>query len=258
MKIRLVSMCPASGLAAALSILLVVLLAANVSAVPRGTRIGVHGGPGVPSLQGGTNEVSEGYTSRLGPYFGIGADVPLGRGFSVCAEINYSSQGGKRNGRQPIAPDPLLPLPPDMTVFASFDNEAILDYIEIPVLARVRWGRAIRMFADAGPYVGFLVKAKTVTKGTSLLYDESGSALPYPEQDFGADTNIKSDINSTNFGVGGGLGFEMSYGPGDVVIDAHFSYGLTNIQKDTAVNGENNTGQLAFTLGYSYPLGGRP
>lgn len=49
----------------------------------------------------------------------------------------------------------------------------------------------------------------------------------------------------------------MPYGPGDVILDAHFSYGLTNIQKDVALNGENNTGSLAFTLGYSYPLGGR-
>jgi hypothetical protein len=248
----------AGGAAAALAVLFGLFFASGGAALARPITIGVHGGPNIPDLQGGTNEVSEGYISRLGPFFGVFAEVPLRSGFSLCGEINYSSQGGKRNGRQPIAPDPSLPLPPDMKLYASFDNEAILDYLEIPVMARVRWGSAIRLFADAGPFVGFLVRAKTVTKGSSLMYDESGDALPYPEQDFGAETDIKQDINSTNAGFAGGLGLELPYGPGDVVIEARFTYGLTNIQKDTAVNGENNTGSFAFALGYSYPFGAQP
>jgi opacity protein-like surface antigen len=244
--------------AAALAVLFCLLLAAGAAALARPVTIGVHGGPNIPDLQGGTNEVSEGYSSRLAPYFGVSAEVQLRSGLSLHGEINYSSQGGTRNGMQPIAPDPSLPLPPGAKIYASFDNEAILDYLEIPIMARLRWGTGIRLFADAGPYVGFLVHAKTVTKGSSLMYDESGAALPYPEQDFGAETDIKRDINSTNAGLAGGLGLEVPYGPGDVVIEARFSYGLRNIQKDTAVNGENNTGSLAFALGYTYPFGPRP
>ena len=105
----------------------------------------------------------------------------------------------------------------------------------------------------------------SVTKGSSLLFvDGSGTPLllppdyqPLPEQDFGADTDIKEEINSRNAGIAGGIGIEMPYGPGDIVFDAHFSYGLKNIQRDTELNGENNTGSLAFTIGYAYPLSGR-
>jgi hypothetical protein len=246
----------AASASAALTVFVVAFLATSVSALQHPLTIGIHGGPNVPSLQGGTNEVSQGYTSRLGPYFGVSAEYPLGGVLSLCAELNYSSQGAQRNGMQPIPADPSLPLPPGTSVYASFDNEAILDYLEIPVLARVRWGSAIRFFADAGPYIGFLVRAKTVTEGTSLLYDESGAPLPYPEGDFGAETDITSDINSTNYGIGGGIGIEMPYGAGNIVFDTHFAYGLANIQKDAALNGENNTGSLAFTLGYTYPFGG--
>jgi hypothetical protein len=243
--------------AAALAIIMSILLAGGGAASAGELWLGFHGGPSVPNLQGGTNEVSRGYTSRLGPCFGFFADYLLRPNLFLCAQINYSSEGGKRNGMQPITPDPSLPVPPGMTVYASFNNEAVLDYLEIPIMAKLQWGQTIRLFVDAGPYVGFLVRAKTVTEGASLLYDNSGAALPYPAQDFGADTDIKQDINSTNYGIAGGLGVEMPYGPGNIVLDAHFSYGLRNIQKDTELNGENNTGALVFTIGYGWPWSGR-
>jgi len=248
----------ASRAARMLAVLAVLLLTGAGSAFASQLWIGIHGGPSVPNLSGGTNEISEGYTSRYGPYFGIFADYGLRPYLSIRGEINYSSEGGKRNGMQPISPDPSLPVPPGMTVYANFKNEAIIDYLEIPILAKLDWGHTIRFFIDAGPYIGFLVRAKEVTEGSSLLYqDKAGTALPYPAQSFDAETNIKSDINSTNIGAAGGLGVEMPYGPGDLVFDAHFSYGFTNIQKDTELNGKNNTGSLAFTVGYSYPFGGK-
>ncbi|MGD1049070.1 MAG: porin family protein [Candidatus Krumholzibacteriaceae bacterium] len=240
--------------APALAVMLVVLLAGGGAAFANQLWIGFHGGPSVPNLSGGTNEISEGYTSRYGPYFGIFGDYMMSPFFSVRGEINYSSEGGKRNGMQPIPTNPALP---PGTYYASFNNEAIIDYLEIPVLAKLDWGQTIRFFVDAGPYLGFLVRAKTVTEGTSSLYQsKTGPALPYPKQTFDAETNIRQDINSTNFGAAGGLGVEMPYGPGNLVFDAHFAYGFTNIQK-YEVDGENNTGSLAFTVGYSYPFGGK-
>jgi hypothetical protein len=240
------------------------VFAPSVGALANPTRIGLHGGLSIPSIQGGTNEVSEGYTSRLGPYFGLFTDFEVRPGFSVRGEINYASQGGQRNGMQPITPDPSLGLPPDMLLYAAFDNETILDYIEIPIMAKLTWGETLRFWIDGGPYVGFLVRAKTVTSGSSMLYvDASGTPLtmppdnqPLPPVDFSGETDIKQDVNSTNAGIAGGLGLEFTYGPGDIVFEAHFSVGLTNIQKDVELNGENRTGALAVIVGYAYPLGG--
>ena len=255
-----------------LTVLLIILLAAGGATFARQTRIGIHGGLGIPSIEGGTNEVSRGYTSRWGPYFGLFADYEVRPHLSLRGELNYSSQGGKRNGMQPIPGDKLTELaqqgiPPELlpeTLYADFDNEAILDYLEIPLMAGLTWGRTMRLRIDAGPYIGFLVRAKTVTSGSSFFYtDRSGTrftpgGMPIDKQSFESDTPIKQDINSTNAGIAGAIGLETPFGPGDIVVDAHFSYGLTNIQKDTKLNGENNTGSLAFTIGYSYPLhGGR-
>jgi hypothetical protein len=240
-------------------LLLVMLVTMGEPSFAGATKIGFHIGPSVPNLQGGTNEVSQGYTSRYALYFGFFADRDVRPHVSLRGELNYSSQGGKRNGMQPVTPDPSLPVPPDMKLYAAFDNQAIIDYLEIPLLAELSWGRTMRFFVNAGPYIGFLVRAKTVTRGSSALYvDAAGTPLlvppdyePLPPVDFGADTDIKQDINSTNAGIAGGVGLGTPFGPGDIIIDARFAYGLRNIQRDTELNGKNNTGTLAFTVGYA-------
>jgi hypothetical protein len=242
------------------------LLARGGTAFLSPTRIGLQGGPSMPSLTGGTNEWSRGYSSRVAPYFGLFADYRLGRDVSIRLEVNYASQGGKRGGRQPFADDGLaamLQLPPGTTFYADYENETILDYVEIPVMAKMTWGRRSHFFVDLGPYVGFLLRAKTLTDGWSAVYDGSGVPLPLPGPvPFGdpaggeKETDSKKDINSTNWGIAGGAGLETPLGPGNVVVNAHFSFGLSNIQRNKMF-GENNTGALVMTVGYVFMLGGR-
>jgi Outer membrane protein beta-barrel domain len=242
--------------ALALAVLSVLFPAIDGVGYANDTRIGLHGGLSIPSIRGGNNEQSEGYSSRLGPYFGVFADYVMGQHFSLRGEINYASQGGKRDGMQPISADQLsgVPIPEGMTVYANFNNETILDYVEIPVMAMMSWGHGTRFFVDAGPYVGFLVRAKTVTSGSSLLYSDASGTLPiFGEiQSFDASTDIKGDINSTNAGIAGGIGIETPFGPGGVCFSVNFSMGLSNIQRDTEANGRNRTGAVAVTIGYFY------
>jgi hypothetical protein len=117
------------------------------------------------------------------------------------------------------------------------------------------------VYADAGPYVGFLVSAKITTGGMSSLYlDKSGTPLllppsgqPLPPQDFTATTDVKSDINKVNAGITGGVGIAKTLGPGSIMLDARGAYGLRDIQTDPK-NGKNNTGSFVITLGYEMSL----
>jgi hypothetical protein len=128
-----------------LLLLALLLLAAFGSAFAGQMYVGLHGGPNIPSLKGGTNIMSEGYVSRLGPNFGIFANYAIRGHFSLRGEINYSSEGGKRTGMQPFYPSKemsqLLPVGTPLPLYGVFDNEAILDYLEIPVMAKMTWGR---------------------------------------------------------------------------------------------------------------------
>ncbi len=233
---------------------LVACIALGGSAVGAEKWIGIHGGPSIPSLQGGNgNPVSEGYTSRYGPFFGVFGDYFLNRNFAIRLEVNYSSEGGQRNGMQP-APDPRLSQQFGTLVFADFKTEQVLDYIEVPVMAKYSMDGTMRLYAAAGPYVGYLFHAETITTGSSAPFDAAGNQLAPTTIDFAGDTEIEDSINKWNYGLGGGIGVDMPFGPGRLSFDTHFSYGLANIQKHTETDGENNTGALVFALGYSVPF----
>lgn len=232
--------------------------------------VGVRGGSSIPNLHdNGGNELSKGWSSRVAPSFGIFADVALTPAFSVQGEVDYAAQGGKKDGMQPIITDlSALSVPQGMTLYARFKNVAKLNYLEIPVLAKYHFGIARRIFVGAGPYVGFLLSAKTVTSGQSSIYlDSNGEqpltfppgspdeGAPVPPQDFGATTDGKADLHNFNWGIQGGAGVVQPLGPGVVSLDVRGGLGLANIQRDTATNGKDSTGNLVIALGYAVPLG---
>jgi len=221
--------------------------------------VGFHGGLSLPNIKGGTNELSQGYTSRKAPFLGLVFDWVISPSLALRTEINYSSQGGQRNGMQPISPDQVsgLPIPPGVTLYADFNNETIIDYLEIPLMAELVTGQKTRIFVNAGPYAGYRVRAKTVTSGTSLLYLDSSGTMPFDPDlqiPFDAKTDVSEEINRLNFGFCGSVGIKVPIGTGLVVLSGRFNYGLSNIQSHPEITGENRTGALIVSLGYFYRL----
>jgi hypothetical protein len=225
----------------------------------------LHGGSSIPDLHDrGDNDLSGGWKSRVAPTFGVALEVPLRRSLSIVAELDFAGQGGKREGMQPVTGDLSgLPVPPGTTLYADYKDVAKLDYLEIPVLARLGFDGAQRWFIDAGPYVGFLLSAKNVTSGTSAVYfDKQGTqpvpadtlGTPLPPQNFDATTDAKGDLRRFNFGVQLGLGESQRLGPGRIELEVRGGLGLVDLQKDTAANGRNTTGNLVIVLGYSIPI----
>lgn len=249
----------------ALVVVLGFLLAAGGAARADEIWIGAHGGLSIPSIRGSqTDPYTRGFTSRQGPFFGISGGLTLTPRFSLVAEINYNSQGGLRKGLQPITmdPPPGLPIPPGTILYASFRNETVLDYIEIPVMGRLAFGDSLRFFVNAGPYIGFLVRARALTKGTSALYLDEAGTIPVVippdtqplEVDLGANANVHESLKDTNVGLAGGVGVVHPVGPGELILEGHFQLGLTVIQKDVATSGKSRTGAVVISLGYSLPV----
>jgi Outer membrane protein beta-barrel domain len=249
----------------ALVVFLGLLVAAGAAAYAADVSLGAHGGLSIPNIRGNQTDIySRDFKSRLGPFFGLFLETRLDPHFSLVAELNYTSQGGRRAGLQPITMDlpPGLPIPPGTILYANFRNETILDYLEVPVMARLTFGNNLRYFINAGPYVGILLRARAVTKGTSALYLDEAGTMPIIippdtqplEVDLGANTDVKDSLKSTNIGLTGGGGLMYPLGPGDLILEAHFQLGLTIIQKDVATSGTSRTGAVVISLGYSFPL----
>lgn len=240
-------------LPAALAALLCIATPALATTITIGPRLGTT----VPNLTDGGTEVSNGFSSRVAPYGGFFVNWAMRPGWSLQAEVNLAPQGGKRDGMQPITGDvPGLTLPPGTTLYADYNNTVKLDYIEIPVLAKLESSGAVRWFAMGGPFVGFLISAKTVTSGNSQVFlDPQGQqptdGITYP---FDATTDNKSSLNTFNWGFQAGLGLTHEIGAGTASLEVRGGLGMTNIQKDEA-DGKNGTGVLVIAAGYGWHIG---
>ncbi|MGI8952716.1 MAG: porin family protein [Chitinophagaceae bacterium] len=222
--------------------------------------LGVKGGISIPNLKApsGSNPVSSGWSSRQGPYFGVFSEFKISDHFALQLELNYSSQGGKKDGVQGIAtsdffaPNPVPPGAPKY-VYASFKNEAALNYIELPLLAKIIFplGEKFSFFIDGGPYAGYLLKAKNISSGSSMVYLDKAETQPLPigTQSFDSTADVTKNIKRFNAGIQGGIGIAVKLGNGELMLTGGGNYGLINIQKN-ADDGKNNTGAATVTLGY--------
>lgn len=223
--------------------------------------IGIRGGIGIPELKGGGTPQSSGYSSRLAPNFGTFINYKLNPEFYLQAEVLFSGQGGKRNGMQAISSDNLsgFPLPPNTNLYANFDNETILNYIEIPIMAGYNFyggNKGLSEYVDVGPYFGILLNAKTKTSGYSKIYfDQAGRrplsiyGLIIPPQNFNNESDVTSSIKKLNVGITGGIGVDLNLGPNQLNLDVRGAYGFIPVESDKS-NGSNNTGALYITVGY--------
>lgn len=247
------------------------LILSRLTAVNAQWEIGARGGLSIPNLTAGgsqNNPLNTGYSSRLGPDFGVSGEYHFSTLFSLEGRVEYSSQGGKKDGMQALTtPDAIVQyyqsqnISPPPYLYANYKSEAKLNYLLIPVLAKFGWGLGAgspwRIYAEAGPYLGFLLSAKQVTSGNSNLYADGAATEPLPggAQSFDQTTDIKSQLHTTNFGIDGNIGLSYTVGKkNNIFVEAGGNYGFLNIQKGTA-NGKNNTGAAVATIGYSRLLG---
>ena len=225
--------------------------------------VGLRGGPSIPRLSSGDNEISRGYSSRLAPNFGLMAEYALTEHLALHLEVDYSGQGGVRDGVQPItqAPAGLPSLAPGQYLYGDFKNESILNYLEIPLMLKWQWAWSEhwRYFVEGGAFVGFLLDAEERTRGTSPVYvDQNRTPLAMngqllPPVSFDANTDVKGDLNEVNWGIVGGVGVAYLINPQhQLLLDLRGEYGLRAVQKDTATNGSSNTGNAVLSVGYLF------
>lgn len=244
---------------------LALLLAAGPAAAQTPFYLGIKGGVSIPNLTAGNGSpVSSGYSSILGPYFGLFAERAFHKDsrWSLQVELDYSIQGGKKNGVQAVPTAPFQAMVPPGTplpeyLYATYDSKALLDYLQLPVLAKYRMpvGKKWRLTIDAGVYAGYMVHATDKTKGSSNIYfDEAEEQqFPAPAQDFSGNHNITDQINRFNFGIQGGIGLELQCHRGHAFVEAGGNYGFLNIQR-YAEDGTNHTGAATVVLGYAFRI----
>jgi hypothetical protein len=109
------------------------------------TRFGLRLG-GVISKQDyeSSNSLAEQPESKIGLDLAIIASIPIGGGlFMIQPELHWMQKGYK-------IPSPI----------SGQDTTTTLEYIEVPLLARINFGGSIRLYVFAGPSFGWLIGGK--------------------------------------------------------------------------------------------------
>ncbi|MCO6496801.1 MAG: PorT family protein [Chitinophagaceae bacterium] len=231
------------------------------------TTMGIRGGVSIPNLTAGAsqqNPLNTGFSSRFGGDAAVFVDFGITPVFSIRPMLQYSAQGGKKNGLQAF-PTPqeyagFFPGTPPLYLYANFKNESKLNYLLLPVLANFGWslsdGSSLKFYVNAGPFAGILITGKQVTSGSSPIYADDKGMMPLipTNQPFDKDNDIKDQLHKFNAGAEANIGFSYKTGSTNrIFIEGGFNYGFVNIQKGTA-NGKNHAGAGTLALGYSWGL----
>jgi hypothetical protein len=128
----------------------------------------------------------------------------------------------------------------------TFEAELRLDYIEIPVLFVLPFGTGTGMAPHvyAGPAFAFEAGCSVGFSGGGI---DASVDCDEGDDEFIGERN-KLDVGAM---VGGGISVPM--GPGAVLLEGRYNFGLMNLIKDSDETARNRSG--AVLVGYSIPIG---
>lgn len=157
--------------------------------------------------------------------------------FGLIAEINYEQRGWKE----------------DFETY-PFEYTRTIDYIQIPFLAHIYFGRRGKFFFNAGPEVGFKIGESTTA---NFDYNNLGSVKDFPS---GLRTTYQYQLaaeNKIDYGISAGLGGEFSLNKrNSIYIEGRFYYGLGNVLKSGRTEkfrGSNSMSVMA-SVGYWFRI----
>lgn len=186
-------------------------------------------------------------SQQIGTTFGVTLRYTSEKYFkSICAlqvELNYARLGWKENIRSSAD----VPLPDTYR-----RNQ---DYIQLPMLARMGWGketRGLQFYVLAGPQVGYCFR-ETTEKSSTWTLNSAGN----PDRPNNLFAQYSMPIkHKFDYGITGGLGLELSSKVGHFMVEGRYYYGLSDIygnsKKDVFSRSANGTIVAKATYLFSF------
>ncbi|MDP4214372.1 MAG: outer membrane beta-barrel protein, partial [Bacteroidota bacterium] len=213
------------------SLVLLFFFFSSQSGFAQNWQLGVKGGLSLPNLTsaGGVSDVSKGYKTISGPDFALFADHKLSEKFSLEADLEWSTQGGKKSGLQtiPAIPD-LEQFFPHGTqyLYANFTSTVRLQYLMLPVMLKYNMDIGSsgnwRLYADGGIFGALLMTANASAAGSSKVYLDKEETRPIGSVivNFDSTGNIKNQLHKGNFGIEGNIGLQYQFSSTAVFAEA--------------------------------------
>ena len=142
------------------------------------------------------------------------------------------------------------------TDFGTLDMDLDLTYVEIPVFLKYEFGGQIQPYVLAGPALVYMFDRKLTTTVEDIHLEGDASDV----------------LTRADWGVGVGLGMNIDFGPGLVMVEGRYRYGLSNIWRGGTVTfkagdivaatedfpdtGEFKSRAFQLVVGVTFPIGG--
>lgn len=216
--------------------------------------VGVSGGYVMSNVGFGTKTVPQGWLG--GMTGGLTVRYTSEKYFnSICAvvaEVNYVQTGWKEDIRD-INDEPAYYVD-DTEKQNPLYYERHMNYLQIPVMARLGWGRerkGFQGFFQLGPQIGLFLNESTRTN-VVMGY---GTQVERVSHVVAQDTMAVE--NKFDYGVAAGLGLEFSHPKaGHFVLEARYYYGLGNIYGNSKSDyfGKSNFGNIVVKFSYLFDI----
>ena len=176
------------------------------------------------------------------------ADV-VGLGLGTDGVTSFMGGGFVRFDYGQLSVQPELLVVTRGTGFDAGDFAGVryrVDYAELPVLLVLRLARpgAAGPYFFAGPSLAFKIACKAEVESGGV--EVSGDCADLPDAGL-------LEAKGLDAGLTGGAGVEFPLGPGAVLVEGRFNWGLTDLSDFPGLEVRSRTG--AVLAGYSIPLG---
>lgn len=157
--------------------------------------------------------------------------------FGLIAELNFVQRGWKENFEE-----------------APYDYKRTLNYLELPVLAHIYFGRRGKFFFNAGPQVALFLGEST----TANFDPKDMTSLPdFPNRNRMNSQMLMEATQKVDYGISAGLGGEFNLNRrNSISLEARFYYGLGNVfpSKRTDTFSASNQMSISLALGYWFRI----
>ncbi|WP_347216453.1 porin family protein [Chryseobacterium sp.] len=174
-------------------------------------------------------------SQKLGFHAGAFVNIPISKQFSFQPEVLYNQMGAKDVAYSTETTTGAT------TVKTKGESKVTMNYISVPLMVQMR--PIDKFYIEAGPEFSYFINGKT--KGEATIASTTGGVTTTTRNSQSDDIN-KDDINRFNFGLGLGLGYDIT---NNIGISARYTNSLTKIEKSRPAAENNNR---VFQLGLNY------
>ncbi len=169
--------------------------------------VGVGGGALMSSVDFMPNVLQK---QHLGIHGGISAKYITEKHLGLLLELNYAQRGWTE----------------DFPAESGFSYTKTLNYLEIPFMTHVYFGKKVRFVINAGPQLGFLL-GSSQNMNDALAADIAAKKQQNPDAPIGMQYSLEP--RKFDYGLIGGIGMELKTGVGNIELEGRYYFGLGDV-----------------------------